>query len=110
MRFDDWPSLMNQAIDAARDMPFQWGHHDCALFAADVVKAITGCDYAQSWRGRYTDPFSLLRLLKQHQFNELTDLVDTYLPRIDCAPAGRGDVVAIDMDGHAALGICAGSD
>lgn len=34
-------------------MPFQWGEHDCGLFAADVTLALTGEDPAAWLRGRY---------------------------------------------------------
>jgi hypothetical protein len=35
--------------------PFTWGDNDCALFAADGVKAITDVDIASDFRGKYTD-------------------------------------------------------
>ena len=35
--------------------PFAWGTNDCALFAADGIKAITGVDIADDFRGKYHD-------------------------------------------------------
>jgi hypothetical protein len=44
--------------------PFVWGTNDCALFAADGIKAITGVDIATDFRGKYTDEASALAAIK----------------------------------------------
>ena len=44
--------------------PFAWGANDCALFAADGIKAITGVDIASDFRGKYTNEASALALIK----------------------------------------------
>jgi hypothetical protein len=44
--------------------PFAWGTNDCALFAADGVKAITGVDIAADFRGKYTDEASALTAIR----------------------------------------------
>jgi hypothetical protein len=44
--------------------PFAWGTNDCALFAADGVRAITGVDIAADFRGKYTDEASALQAIK----------------------------------------------
>jgi hypothetical protein len=51
-RYEDWPQRLVAAIEAARGRPFSWGAMDCCLFAADVVLAMTGVDYAAGFRGR----------------------------------------------------------
>lgn len=35
--------------------PFAWGVNDCALFAADAIRNMTGEDIAADFRGKYTD-------------------------------------------------------
>jgi hypothetical protein len=45
--------------------PFVWGAHDCALFAADGIEAITGVDIAADFRGKYHDEASAAALIKQ---------------------------------------------
>lgn len=50
-------------LDRART-PFIWGQHDCALFAADGVQAITGVDIAADFRGKYSDESSALEAIK----------------------------------------------
>jgi hypothetical protein len=54
-RREDWPSRLAAALEAARDKPFVWGQHDCGLFAADCVLAMTDTDPAALYRGQYTD-------------------------------------------------------
>jgi len=44
---------------------FVWGTLDCSLFAADGVKALTGVDIADDFRGKYTDEVSAFALIKK---------------------------------------------
>lgn len=45
-------------------IPFAWGAHDCALFAADGIEVITGVDIATDFRGKYHDEASALEAIK----------------------------------------------
>ena len=51
MRLPDWPMLFDSIVTARLREPFAWGANDCALFAADCVRAITGIDMAKDLRG-----------------------------------------------------------
>lgn len=53
-RLPDWPERLAALVEARRHAPFQWGVHDCVLWAADAVLACTGQDPAAEWRGRYS--------------------------------------------------------
>lgn len=44
--------------------PFAWGQHDCALFAADGIQAITGVDIAADFRGKYSDEVGAMATIK----------------------------------------------
>jgi hypothetical protein len=50
-------------LDRAK-VSFAWGTNDCALYAADGVKAITGTDIADAFRGKYHDEASAFALIK----------------------------------------------
>jgi hypothetical protein len=52
-RLPGWPERLAAIVDAHRDTPFCWGGHDCCLFAATVVDALTGHDPAAAYRGTY---------------------------------------------------------
>jgi len=43
---------------------FRWGVNDCALFAADGIRAVTGVDIASDFRGKYADWTSALALIE----------------------------------------------
>jgi hypothetical protein len=45
------------------DVPFGWGRHDCALWAAAAIHAQLGADPAESLRGRYRTMLGAQRLL-----------------------------------------------
>lgn len=56
MRRLNWHQHLAQTLQAAMTRPFSWGEHDCCLFAADCVQAVTGVDVAADFRGTYTTP------------------------------------------------------
>ncbi len=113
MRREDWAERLAEVVEARRDTPFEWGAHDCALFAADCVLAMTGTDYAQSLRGTYRDARGAMRVLDG---KSLDALLDGIFPRIDPGYMQRGDVCAVprspNMQAHdleLALGVCLGA-
>lgn len=50
-RLPDWRLRLDAFVTERLARPFEWGAHDCALFAADAVLAITGHDLAVGLRG-----------------------------------------------------------
>jgi hypothetical protein len=84
---------LRRAIAERRDKPHAWGSHDCALFAADLVNAQTGHDFAAGFRGRYSDEEGAWAILKALGHRDLADLVDTLLTRRTAMRPQRGDVV-----------------
>ena len=57
---------LRAAIQHQRGEPFQWGTLDCAIFAANIHKDLTGNDYAESVRGSYRTGWGALRLIVEH--------------------------------------------
>ena len=55
-----------EILERYRNAPFEWGECDCCLFAADVVRDLTGVDYAAEFRGRYSTKIGAARLIKPH--------------------------------------------
>lgn len=102
MRTHDWEARLFAAVEAARTTPFAWGAHDCALFVADVVLAMTGRDYAADLRGQYRTQSGALRLLAA---TPLRARMNALFASIDVRRAQRGDAV---MDNTGALGVCLG--
>ena len=64
-RLSNWTAPLIEYLAAAARRPFKPGHHDCALFAAGAVAAMTGTDFAAQWRGRYTTLRGGLRVIRR---------------------------------------------
>jgi len=108
MRRLDWPAALNAAIEAARNKPFAWGTHDCCMFAAHAVQEMTGADFAEPFRGRYSDATGALRVLTEAGGPDL--IASRALGRpIPIGFAQRGDVIMVDIEGRKALAICLGA-
>lgn len=45
--------------------PFAWGVHDCCLFAANGIQAMTGVDVAEDFRGKYHDEATAFATIKE---------------------------------------------
>lgn len=110
MRRLDWHARFQAEILAAQSREFQWGMHDCTLFVAKVVDAMTDGDYAQRITRDlpHTTEAETLRLIEQ--YGGLRKLVSRYLSQeIPYGWAQEGDVVLLrDAEGHEVLGICEG--
>lgn len=55
----------HQFLQQRKNSPFEWGVHDCALFAADGIEAITGVDIASAFRGKYSDEAGARAAIKE---------------------------------------------
>lgn len=100
-----------------KKMPFAWGSNDCALFAADAVKAITGTDIAADFRGKYSDEAGAFALIKSVTGKgedpatavadaaawcaEKAGLSEFKFPKM----AQRGDLVVIEDSGRLIAGV-----
>lgn len=114
LRLPDWPERLDAVIESARHRPFIWGQHDCCLFVADAVAAITGVDFASDWRDQYGDVIDARQLIRKCGFRSFTDLVSVLCqasgwPEITPARAGRGDVCILILDSTEHLCLCTGA-
>ncbi|MGD9538559.1 MAG: hypothetical protein AB7P52_11585 [Alphaproteobacteria bacterium] len=108
-RLPDWPERLSDAVEAARGRPFSWGTHDCALFAADCARAITGHDPLAAVRGTYGTAQGAARVLRRLGGDDLGALAALVGgPAIPVAWARRGDWVLIEEMPEKALGVCLG--
>jgi hypothetical protein len=110
-RAENWPIKLADALVRARRRPFVWGQHDCCLFVADVVKAMTGMDMGADIRGRYDSREGAAALIAQTTggggFDALAALYADRYGFAEVAPgfAWRGDVALTDADLGPTLGI-----
>jgi hypothetical protein len=108
-RFDDWPARLSSFLEARRDTPFRYGAHDCCLFTADAVLAMTGTDVAVSFRDHYRSAFGALRRLRIATPIATVEGVADQVFGCGVTPnyAQRGDVVLLASPSGLILGIVA---
>lgn len=103
-RLPDWRPRLAAYLEEVRTRPFAYGGHDCALFAAGAVEAMTGTDLAADYRGRYGSLKEGLKLVKGGHLAILRDHLRPVAP----AFAQVGDIALIGEVGFPALGLIQG--
>ena len=107
MRKHNWPELLNVFIKSRKDVPFEWGKQDCCLFACDLVKEMTGVDYASDFRGTYNNVAGALTILKKEGgVKQLA--INSWGVEINPLMAQRGDVVLVQGEHGNSLAVCIG--
>lgn len=107
-RFPDWRQRLVAYLHVARRKPFSYGRHDCTIFAADAVMAMTGKDHAAAFRGRYSTVAGGLRVLRKAGHADNVEMVASLLPECHPIMAQPGDLAAIDTEDGPALGVVQG--
>lgn len=112
-RVQNWPIALNDVISTSANKPFCFGRHDCALFAADCIEAMTGTDLAADLRGRYATQEHADKVLDEFFGGDLETAIeriaDQYeLKEIRPLRAKRGDIVLRTTGQGPALGIVSG--
>lgn len=103
-RLPDWRPRLVAYLEGVRARPFAYGSHDCALFAAGAVEAMTGIDPAGDYRGRYDSLKAGLKLVRGTHLDVLRRDFEAIPP----AFAGVGDLALIGEVGFPAFGIFEG--
>lgn len=107
-RTDGWRGRLEAHVEAHRRAPFAFGRHDCGLFAAGAVEAMTGTDPAAEMRGRYQTMAGALRKIRAAGFADHIDMVAGLFEEVHPAFAQVGDLAAVDGDGAPAIGVVGG--
>lgn len=110
-RFPDWRIRLEAYLHEVWREPFVYGRHDCGLFAAGAVQAMTGEDFGADYRGSYKTLAGALRRLKRQGFATHADLAASIFEEIHPSAAEVGDLAAVKVSdaGHYALGVVQGA-
>ncbi|MBL9046805.1 MAG: hypothetical protein JNK34_05755 [Tabrizicola sp.] len=108
-RSADWRTSLLAFVAEARHRTLVYGEYDCALFAAEAVRVMTGLDLAAPFRGRYTTLEGGLRVLRRHGFADHVALARAELETIAVAAAMPGDLAVFAVDPVPALGVVQGA-
>lgn len=104
----EWLTRLNALVRSRMSTPFEWGVHDCCLWAADCAQAINGTDHAAAYRGTYSSAAEAMRLVQQLGGMEaLGAMAGPECPPM-CACVGDVGLVA-DPEGRELLGVCMGT-
>ena len=106
-RLPTWEIHLRAYLDQVEHSAFEFGTHDCALFAAACVEAMTGVDPAADFRNTYTNKAGAVAALREHGAGTLLKTVKAWLGEpISPHQAHRGDIVMRD---RFTVGICVGA-
>ena len=108
-RYADWQTRLHEYLAGVARAPLAYGQHDCALFAADAICAMTGVDLAATYRGRYDSLAGGLQLLARDGFADHVALARSHLAVGAVATAMPGDVAVFETDLGSALGVVQGA-
>lgn len=92
-RLPDWEARLAAYLEPLRLRAFAWGEHDCCLFTAGAVLAMTGVDPMPEFRGRYSTAIGAERALRRYGASTLDATLDGKFAPIAPALAQRGDIV-----------------
>jgi hypothetical protein len=109
-RLPDWNARVTVFLTQHARTPFRPGRHDCALFAAGCVEAMTGEDPAAAFRGRYSTLAGGRRVLRRAGFADHVALVASLFDEIAPLMAQVGDIAVVNSPEGPALGLVAGAD
>jgi len=107
-RYPDWRTRLSAYLYEVAHKPFQWGEHDCALFAAGAVHAMTGEDFAADYRGKYKTLIGGLRKLRKSGFADHAEMAASLFEECHPSSAHVGDLAAIETEQGIALGVVQG--
>jgi hypothetical protein len=101
-RIEGWELKLDDFIKSRQNVKFEWGIHDCALFACDAIREITGTDPAYYFRGKYKTKDEAYLLLKEFARGGLEETVEKLslefgFDEISDKFAGRGDWVLCNV-------------
>lgn len=111
LRRPDWTLRLAVLLENRRAAPLTWGTHDCCLFAADAIEAITGSDPAAAYRGLYTSQAEAEVIQGERGLEGLVaDVLATFgAPECPLAHIQRGDVVLAVLGNEPLLGVSIGA-
>ena len=104
-RHNVWEQNLSDYIESVRDVPFEYGKHDCCCFISGSIEAMTGIDPMSEFRGQYDSLKSSIKALRDIGLGNLENTLDSKFPEIAIGNAGRGDLALFEDS----VGVVAGS-
>lgn len=112
-RIPKWRGAMQDNIAVAAVTEFEWGEHDCALFAASHIECVTGVDIGTPFYKQYSTALGAMKVLKQAGYDSLLAMAQDKLPPVSLPKAHVADLALVknaEGDTGWAIGIYLGAD
>lgn len=98
-RSTNWPSLLSQYLNDAKDFKFAWGSNDCCFFAANLIKRLTDVDVLSDIRGKYSTRAGAFKVLKEVYAGDIQNAPTKHLGEsIHYNFLKRGDIALYDSE------------
>lgn len=107
MRLHDWQLRLEALVNDRAHTRFEYGAHDCCMWACDVVQAVTGLDPVADLRGTYSDESGAAQVMEAGGGLEAMAAA-RFGVEIPPLAAAAGDVGLIEVDNMPALVACVG--
>lgn len=98
-RTPGWRRRLETYIDSVINDPHEWGKHDCGLFLANCVEAITTVNPVEGLFESYSTPQGAYKQLKRMGFDDYPSLIGDILDEIHPSGVRYGDVILLKVDG-----------
>lgn len=80
-RVENWWPALQAVVKEYEPQPFKWGRTDCAHFAADCVRAITGREVLGTIRNNYHSRLTAAARLRALKYRDIEDMVEAVFKR-----------------------------
>lgn len=108
-RLIDWQGRLYKLISEHEQIPFQFGQHDCAIWAGKVVESVTGEDFYSSYVGTYKTLKGGLRQFKKATgFPSHIKYIENSFEEVPLSLGRIGDLALIDTSEGPAVAVMAG--
>lgn len=94
-RLPNWDARLVEYISETRreGIVLDWEFFNCASWVCGAIDAMTGTNIYEPFEGKSDSPISAWKMIKEHGFNSLADIVASQLPEKPLNRVARGDVV-----------------
>lgn len=96
-RLVNWRSNLQSFILTIQAQHFEYGVHDCIIFPANCIRAMTGVDLAIPYRGKYKTLRGGIGLLKKHGYKDQFDYIKRNFTEYPPSMAQTGDIALVDI-------------
>ena len=110
MRVSAWPERLSAYLEKARNQPHKYGKHDCLLFIAGAVKAVTGKDHGRGHRRKYKSATSAARYLGKLGARSPEEYLDKLFEAKPIGFAQMGDLALVDIGDQQLPGVVLGDE